>query len=185
MPAMPATETSAALASSADAWNSSLIRRSSRSRPTKGASSPGAAGPPSAPATTRSARQSWTRLGLALQLVRARVLVDHRRLRRAPVASPTSTAPGCGDRLHPRGRVDDVAGDHALTRRAERHGRFAGQHARARVQVGAPTSAPSAKTAATRSSAARTARSASSSVATGVPQTAITASPMNFSTVPP
>ena len=39
--------------------------------------------------------------------------------------------------------------------------------------------------AATSSSAARTARSESSSVATGVPQTAITASPMNFSTVPP
>ena len=35
------------------------------------------------------------------------------------------------------------------------------------------------------SSAARTARSASVSVATGVPQTAITASPMNFSIVPP
>jgi hypothetical protein len=33
--------------------------------------------------------------------------------------------------------------------------------------------------------AARTARSASSSVAIGVPHTAITASPMNFSTVPP
>ena len=34
-------------------------------------------------------------------------------------------------------------------------------------------------------SAARTARSASSSCATGTPNTAITASPMNFSTVPP
>ena len=33
--------------------------------------------------------------------------------------------------------------------------------------------------------AVRTARSASSSCATGVPQTAMTASPMNFSTVPP
>ena len=32
---------------------------------------------------------------------------------------------------------------------------------------------------------ARTARSASSSCATGAPNTAITASPMNFSTVPP
>ena len=42
-----------------------------------------------------------------------------------------------------------------------------------------------AATAATRSSAARTARSASSSFASGAPQTAITASPMNFSTVPP
>ena len=49
----------------------------------------------------------------------------------------------------------------------------------------APTSCPRVETAATSSSAARTARSASSSVATGVPQTAITASPMNFSTVPP
>ena len=37
----------------------------------------------------------------------------------------------------------------------------------------------------TSSRAARTDRSASSSRATGVPQTAITASPMNFSTVPP
>ena len=36
-----------------------------------------------------------------------------------------------------------------------------------------------------RSSAARTARSASPSVATGVPHTAMTASPMNFSTTPP
>jgi len=34
-------------------------------------------------------------------------------------------------------------------------------------------------------SAARTARSGSSSCATGAPNTAITASPMNFSTVPP
>src|SRR6266705_7980 len=50
---------------------------------------------------------------------------------------------------------------------------------------GAPTSAPSAETTSTRSIAARTARSASSSLATGVPHTAMRASPMNFSTVPP
>ena len=42
-----------------------------------------------------------------------------------------------------------------------------------------------APTASTRSSALRTARSASSSSAVGAPQTAMTASPMNFSTVPP
>ncbi len=35
------------------------------------------------------------------------------------------------------------------------------------------------------SAAARTARKASSSWTTGTPKTAITASPMNFSTVPP
>ena len=50
---------------------------------------------------------------------------------------------------------------------------------------GTPASAPSSATAATRSSAARTARSASPSAAAGVPHTAITASPMNFSTTPP
>ena len=42
-----------------------------------------------------------------------------------------------------------------------------------------------ATTSVTSSSPARTARSASSSCAVGTPQTAITASPMNFSTVPP
>ena len=51
--------------------------------------------------------------------------------------------------------------------------------------AGIPISAPNAVTARVRASAARTARSASSSRATGVPHTAITASPMNFSTVPP
>ncbi len=50
---------------------------------------------------------------------------------------------------------------------------------------GAPISPPRAATTSTSSSPARTDRSASSSRATGVPQTAITASPMNFSTVPP
>src|SRR5439155_10780783 len=50
---------------------------------------------------------------------------------------------------------------------------------------GALTSAPSASTASTSSKPARTARSVSPSAATGVPHTAITASPMNFSTTPP
>src|SRR5580658_7497849 len=53
------------------------------------------------------------------------------------------------------------------------------------ARSGTPACAPSSATAATRSSAARTARSASPSVAAGVPHTAITASPMNFSTTPP
>jgi len=49
----------------------------------------------------------------------------------------------------------------------------------------APTWIPSSEIASTTSSAARTDRSASSSFATGVPHTAITASPMNFSMIPP
>ena len=44
---------------------------------------------------------------------------------------------------------------------------------------------PSVLAASTSSRPARTARSASSSWATGAPQTAMTASPMNFSTLPP
>ena len=56
--------------------------------------------------------------------------------------------------------------------------------ARAR-RSGAPTSAPMSLTRAVSSRAARTARSASSSCATGEPQSAITASPMNFSITPP
>ena len=50
---------------------------------------------------------------------------------------------------------------------------------------GIPTVSPNALTIAVSAKAALTARSGSSSRATGVPQTAITASPMNFSTVPP
>ena len=69
---------------------------------------------PPRPATTRSARQSCDRLRLALQLVLAGVLVGDRASERASVASPTSTVPGLGRRLDPRGRVDQVAGDHAL-----------------------------------------------------------------------
>jgi hypothetical protein len=47
------------------------------------------------------------------------------------------------------------------------------------------TIGPSPRTPLTTSRAARTARSASSSWLVGAPQTAITASPMNFSIVPP
>ena len=54
-----------------------------------------------------------------------------------------------------------------------------------RTPARAWTDGPSPRTALTSSSAARTARSASSSWLVGVPQTAITASPMNFSIVPP
>ena len=46
-------------------------------------------------------------------------------------------------------------------------------------------SSPSSCTTSRNSTAARVARSASSSVATGIPNTAITASPTNFSTLPP
>ena len=98
------------------------------------------------------------------------------------VASPTSTPLTGRGRLQPRGGVDDVAGHERLAfgrMRVERDERLAGvdrrRESRARRRPSASRTA----------SAARTARSGSSSCATGAPKTAITASPMNFSTVPP
>ena len=56
------------------------------------------------------------------------------------VASPVRTVPGFGRRLDARGRVDEVAGDHALVRGAERHRGLARQDAGAgakqRVELG-------------------------------------------------
>ena len=86
-----------------------------------------------------------------------------------------------GHRLEPRGRVDEVAGDHALVRRPDRDRRFAGQDAGPGLDRRARARGPRRRA---RAPPGRH-RSASSSWAIGAPQTAITASPMNFSTVPP
>ena len=77
-----------------------------------------------------------------------------------------------------RGRLNDKK-ESSLTRDTSR----VTTPARA-ASPGTPASAPSSATLPTRSSAARTAGSASPSVAAGVPHTAITTSPMNFSTTP-
>ena len=106
--------------------------------------------------------------------------------RRRPVrALADEHGPGLGCGLQPRRGVDQVAGDQALVDRAERGDRLAGEHAGAGLQRQAELARRARSTRSTISSAARTARSASSSCATGVPQTAMTASPMNFSTMPP
>ena len=90
-----------------------------------------------------------------------------------------------GDRLHPGGGVHRVPGDHALRRGPHRHRDLTGDHPDPHRQPrDTQVSSPRAVTVATRSRPARTARSASSSCATGTPHTAITASPMNFSTAP-
>ena len=163
------------------AWKRSLTSRNSRSRPTNGASSALARPSPPRFATTRSARQRWAALGLALELVLAAVLVGDGRLGSALRRLADEHGARLGRRLDARRRVDEVARDHALALGAERDRGLAREDAGARPQ----RSGRAPGTAATRSSAARTARSASSSCATGVPHTAITASPMNFSTVPP
>jgi len=45
---------------------------------------------------------------------------------------------GFGGRLHPRRRVDQVARDHPLPGRSQRHGGIAGQNAHPRLELGCP-----------------------------------------------
>ena len=75
------------------------------------------------------------RLLLALQRVRAGVFVDDRLLGRAAGRVADQHGARLGGRLDPRGRVDEVAGDHSLPFRADRHRRLAGEHARPRAQL--------------------------------------------------
>ena len=82
---------------------------------------------------------------LALQLERARVLVDDRLLGRPPSGVADVDTAGFRDRLHPRGGVDQIAGDHPLGRGADRHRCLAGQHPRASTKalgVSPPAPAP-------------------------------------------
>ena len=60
VPATPITETRWPCDSPAEAWKSSLITRSSRSRPTNGASRPAERCAPPMPPITRTARHSGT-----------------------------------------------------------------------------------------------------------------------------
>ena len=92
---------------------------------------------------------------------------------------------GLGGRLDPRRGVDEVAGDHALALGAERDRGLAGEHAGAGAKLAAPDLV--AERGHGGDQVERGPHGALGVVlgATGVPQTAITASPMNFSTVPP
>ena len=139
MPAGPMTETSRARRSRPVAWKRSLSSRSSSSRPTNGASSASRAiaaatlgddpqrraTPAPAPALPLSSCSPAGSKAIAAEAAR---IVD----------SPTRTAPGGSDRLESRGGVDEVAGDHALVRRADRHGRLAGQDAGAGLDASDP-----------------------------------------------
>ena len=185
MPAMPMTETSCARCSSAEAWKSSFTSRSSRSRPTNGGSRPADLQRSAAAGGDPQRAPERDRLVLALQLVRRRR--SRRRPRpRSRASSPRRRARSrVGGRLDARGGVDEVAGDHPLPLGAERDRGLAGQHAGARGQRGAPTSSP-APGPPRRGRAPRGLRARRRPpCAIGVPQTAMTASPMNFSTVPP
>ena len=73
---------------------------------------------------------------LALELVLAGILEDHRRLGRAPGRVAHEHPPRLGQGLHPRGAVHDIARHHALADGADGDGRLTGQHAGADAQVG-------------------------------------------------
>ena len=112
-------------------------------------------------------------------------LEDDRRLRRALRRLPDENGARFGCRLDARRRVDEVAGDHALPLGAERDRGLAGEHAGACRELGRSDLVAERRHGCDEVERGATARSASSSCAIGVPQTAMTASPMNFSTVPP
>ena len=184
MPAMPRMETRRARRSRAVAWSSSLSRRSSSSRPDERRLEAGRPAVPAPPGDDPHRPPGRDRQRLAAQLLVLDRLVDDRRLGRPD-----------GRLAHEDGArrgATDWRREAVLTRSpATIPWPSAARVTAASPVITAPRTAtvePSGVrrwlTASSRSTAARTARSASSSRATGVPQTAITASPMNFSMVP-
>ena len=184
MPASPEIATSRARRSRATAWYASRRSRNSVSRPTNGGSSASARPAPRTRATTRSARNAGTGAALPFSDVSPAGSNAIASSVAARVDSPTSTVPG---------RATDCSRAAVFTRSpatspwstAPSVTAASPVSTPARATSSRPSARPTSATDATRSRAARTARSASSSCATGAPQTAMTASPMNFSTVPP
>ena len=181
MPPGPMTETSRVRFSREVACSRSFSSRSSSERPTNGASSPSPwrFRPPRS-ATTRSARQAATGDSLPFRSCGPASSKDTALFAARKVASPTSTAPA---------GAADCSRDAVLTMSPATSPWLVAPIVTAASPVRTPARACASgamvPTEATRSSAARTARSASSSCATGAPHTAMTASPMNFSIVPP
>ncbi len=180
MPAGPMTDTSRARPSRLVAWNRSLSRRSSSSRPTNGASSVSARFRPPTLGDDPERPPGRDRAVLPLRIC-------------SPACSKTiALLGGALGRLADEDRARAAATDWSrlavLTRSPATMPWFVAPIVTAASPVRTPARAwmpgPRVWTASTSSRAARTARSASSSWAVGAPQTAITASPMNFSTVP-
>jgi hypothetical protein len=184
-PAGPETSTSRGTRRSAAAWNRSLIVRSSASRPVSGASSPSIRCDPPTPASTRTACHRCCGSALPFSACSPASANPIPAPARRCVAPSASTCPGpaaactraavftASPATIPSPAAPKVTATSPVTIPARA------------ASPGTPACSPRSATAATRSRAARTARSASPSVAAGVTHTAITASPMNFSTTPP
>ena len=185
IPAMPVTETSCALLLVRDAWKRSLTRRSSRSRPTNGASSPATCATPRDAGDHAQRPPERDRLRLALELVLAGVLV-HDRCLASRAASPRPRTPCPGS-------AADWTREAVLTRSPATMPWPSAPIVTAASPVRTPARAWSCEPPRRRARARRRPGRARPGPraprrprrATGVPQTAITASPMNFSTVPP
>ena len=158
--------------------------RARRARPTSGASSRRANA--AAPRSTPSSAPRLDGRALALRLIGATGSSSTAFATSRRVAAPIEDLARPRRLLEPLRRVHRVARDER--RRLVAGDDLAGVDPDPDAQRGPPRAASSsfsASSAARISSAARTARSASSSWTCGTPKTAITASPMNFSTLPP
>ena len=165
------------------AWNRSLSRRSSSSRPTNGASS---ASDAAAAADARRRRAAARHAGTGAALPLSDLLAGRLERDRALGGAHGRLAHQHGARA----RRADWRRAAVFTRSPATMPWLVAPRVTAASPVRTPARAWIVRARARgprrrSSSAARTARSASSSWATGAPQTAITASPMNFSTVPP
>ena len=166
--------------------NACSSRRSSRPRPTRGESSLRAN--PGAPATTASSRHAETGSAFPFKESGSRGSTSTAFLTRRCVASPIRISPGLPEdssrcattTASPVAKDCPSAASPATTSPVLMPVRTASSMPNSRR-----SSSFSSASASRSSAAARTARRASSSCTTGTPKTAITASPMNFSTVPP
>ena len=135
IPGTPTIESRCARPSSAVAWNSSLTRRSSRSRPRNGGSRPAERPSPFARSDHPERTPERLRLGLALELVLAGVRVGDRGLRCPLRRLADEDAARLRLGLDPGGGVDEVAGNHALSLGAEGDRGLAGEDAGTRLQL--------------------------------------------------
>ena len=133
MPPWPVTDTSRTRRSRDVAWNRSLSRRSSVSRPTNGASSRSSRPRPRALRDDPDGPPRRHGRDLALEQLLAGLLVRDGDARGPLDRLADEDRAGRRDRLQARCRVHEVARDHALAGRAERHRGLAGEHAAPRL----------------------------------------------------
>ena len=130
MPGMPVTETRRARCSRAVAWSRSLMSRSSSSRPTNGGSRRSERPTPLRWATTRTRPPGLHGLLLALQVERPDLGEGDRARGGPPGGLVDEHGARRGDALHPRGRVDGVAEHHAFGHLADRDRDLSGDDSR-------------------------------------------------------